>query len=297
RTDALEDSHAVLCAYLGYLDMLFQVAVDAGQSEDLGLEERAMADGTPYTGEKAITDFATDRGTLAGAALVQKEKEINAFLVKFLGVSEQSREDLMWQMSREDLTQQVSTEDTMQQVSREYMMRQIRKEAQPVTEILETLKKELKTEIKKRPAGLWHVTDQKNLKIIQASEKRMTMYQNDYLSAVFASSDERQKLLYAARAAGSGMTVDDKRGICRFDTEPFADHAGDIYTLKKTVYAYELDPESFEPVIDFLLKKDGHARIFYGSEWICRCGNAPVRGCQEITQIDRRKLGENMQIR
>ncbi len=274
RIDAMENRHSVVCADLVYRDMRFQAALDAG--------------------------------TLAGAALVQKEREINAFLVEFPGVSERSGEDLMQQMSREELTQQVNKEDmmhqvsradTMRQVSREDMMRQVRKEAQPVTDLLATLKEDLRVEIKKRQTGLWHVTDQKNLKTIRASEKRMTMYRNDYLSAVFATSDERQKLLYAARAAGGGMTVDDEIGVCRFDTEPFVSHAGDICTLKKTAYAYELDPEPFEPVIDFLSEKDGHARIFYGSEWVCRSGSVPVQGCHEITQIDVRKLGENMQIR
>lgn len=173
----------------------------------------------------------------------------------------------------------------------EDMMEKVRAEAESVLLILDSFKREVKRIVKQYQGYLWHVTSKKGLSYVETSRHQINMYGNASLDAVFATSDEIHRLLYAGRAVAGGMEVD-SRCICRYETNPFSEESGGIGILKNTVYSYQLDVRYFEPVIDFIMCGDDKGEICYGREWVSKEKKVPVMKCCEIKEIDMRKLGK-----
>lgn len=173
----------------------------------------------------------------------------------------------------------------------EDMMEKVREEAEAVLLILDDFKREVKKIVEQYQGYLWHVTSKKELRYIKASRHQRNMYGNAWLDAVFATSDEIHRLLYAGRAVAGAMKVDNCCN-CRYETNPFLAEKGYIGVLKSTVYSYQLDVRYFEPVIDFVMRDDEKGEIRYGREWVSEEKQVPVMNCCEIREIDMRKLGK-----
>lgn len=209
--------------------------------------------------------FLTARGSgrLSEKEARAKEREICGFLAGFLGISGKERSLL-------------------------FMMEEIRAEAEPVLCRLERLGQKLAQQNLAQGGCLWHASAKGGLLCLTAAGRRENMYRNAYEEAVFATSSERQKWLYAARAVAGGMEADEQKHICIYETNPFCGREQDGWLLKRPAYLYRISQEGFSPVIDYLLGEDGRVRLFYAGEWMSREKTAQIVDCEEVSRIDRR---------
>ncbi len=171
------------------------------------------------------------------------------------------------------------------------IMQNIRYKATPVLNILDSLKEELREFVMCELHYLWHVSSKDGLTNICASQNKLNMYYSFFGDAVFATSDIVQMLLYCGRAIAGGMEVNDKLHICTYEKNPFIFNKGKSLLLKKPVFAYKVEPDSFEPVIDLTINQNGTPELHYGYEWLSNQKQIKIISCNEVTEIDIDMIG------
>lgn len=145
-----------------------------------------------------------------------------------------------------------------------------------VLTLMENFKKALKEIYRAENQNFWHISSTAGLKKINASTKRLNVYGNELVDGIFSSSSYNLLLLYVGRAIAGYMYFFFKK-FCLYPLNPYGTKIGDDISLVGAVYAYSLDIETFEPVVDFRLI-DGKYMFLFSGEWVSRERTLPCAG-------------------
>lgn len=144
--------------------------------------------------------------------------------------------------------------------------------AKPILEKVEEYKKELISKFLGHNIPFMHIspadiTDGK----INSSHDLENQPRNNIVTGVFATSSYIGMNTYIGRAISGGMIVDG-RSVSYNEKNPFApleeQKNPSRVKLAKSVYAYSLLPEGFEPQVHFE-RRGPNFSIEFGNEWVC----------------------------
>ena len=174
----------------------------------------------------------------------------------------------------------------------------INEKAKPVLEFIENYKKELKKTYMEHCSVLRCAIDKEGLDHINAAQNRENQFKNELINGIFASSGFSDLENYIGRAATEGYGMNVNNSVVVYPDNPFKileeQKDADNLLLKKDVYVYSMDANSFEPVVDFELGRDGTYSLNFGQEWISR--NESLECEQEAVDRVSREMLERKQV-
>jgi hypothetical protein len=135
--------------------------------------------------------------------------------------------------------------------------------AKPVREYLNEFKEKIKSALGQN--SLFHVSEAQ-YDVIQKSVDMENMYHNSIYSKIYATSSLMDIAVYCGRAVVGRVMLKNK--ICVYKDCPFKCVTNSCAVLKKNIYGYKINSESFEPVIDFYRTTQGHFAVRFDNEWI-----------------------------
>ena len=131
---------------------------------------------------------------------------------------------------------------------------------------------------------LWHVSPEGDIHILRPSIKRLNIYKNECLNAVFSTSGYFDILLYIGRAA-AGEMIELRHNVCIYNSDPFIrSDIPNFIGIKNPVYLYSTDISTFEPVVDIEVSFSGQlviASLKFSHEWV----STKSVSCKDVIRI------------
>ena len=162
-----------------------------------------------------------------------------------------------------------------------------------VKDILQEFKIKLLNQLAENSTTLNHVTmhSPKELGYFIKPHFAETIYNESIGNYVFATLEEKSKLKYAMRACTGGM-FRLSENLVLFPTNNNIEIKVDKLTLKKPVYVYSLDINSFEPVVTVRIdysNKSKQPTIVFDDEWISNetlyVSEKDCKKLEEVTEL------------
>jgi len=155
-----------------------------------------------------------------------------------------------------------------------------------ILDILTSFDNTLRKSIEWERAILAHISRTKVQGQFEISGVRRDSFNTKTVDGIFATSSEKQLLLYAGRAVVGCMDV--YKNICIYPFSPFIDSTEDSLFLHNNVYLYTFEPSQFHPMTVCRRNRNGRILYDFAHEWVC---NSP---CLPIEQIELSYIPNNL---